>query len=167
MADRCDRIGVVRLIYKVKNFRHDARREGRIDGTLSSCEARSRNDDAGEAAEVGVAGHELRVADARGGIDDGVHSREAVVEAGGGGGQGDRLVEWNDFLMHGLRDEAVGHGLTSKLGELFVDLVEHDRGNEHGRFRFDVVPEGGGLRILGEVFEPAGRVHDEEIRSAA
>jgi hypothetical protein len=48
--------------------------------------SRLRNDDAGEAAEMGVAGDELRVTDAGGGVDDGVHCSQAVVEADGGGG---------------------------------------------------------------------------------
>lgn len=69
--------------------------------------------------------------------------------------------------MHRLRDEAVGHRLAAKFGEMFVNFVEHDRGNEHGRFRFDVMTEGCRFGIFGEIFEPAGRVDDEKIRSAA
>ena len=90
-----------------------------------------------------------------------------MVEAGGGGGEGDGFVEGHDFLVHGLRDEAVGDGLAAELGQLFVNLVENNRGDQYACFRFDVVTEGGGFGILGEIFEPAGRIHDEEFRSAA
>ena len=130
-------------------------------------QARSGDDYAGEAAEVGVAGYELGAADAGGGIDDGVHGGEAMVEAGGGGGQGDGFVEGHNFLVHGLRDEAVGDGLAAELGELFVNLVEDHRGDQYGCFRFDVLAECCGFGILGEIFEPAGRINDEKFRSAA
>ena len=116
---------------------------------------------------MGVAGYELGVADSGGGVDYCAHGGEAVVEAGGGGSEGDGLVEGHDFLVHGLGDEAVGDGLAAEFGELFVDLVEDNRGDQYGCLRLDVMAKGGGFGILGEIFEPAGRIHDEEFRSAA
>lgn len=116
---------------------------------------------------MGVAGYELGVADAGGGVDDGVHGGEAMVEADGGSGEGDGFVEGNDFLVHDLRDEAVGDGLAAKLRELLVNLEENYGGDQYACFRLKVVTESGSFRILREIFEPAGRIHDEEFRSAA
>ncbi len=52
-----------------------------------------RDDDAGEAAEVGVGGDELGLEDARRGVNDGVGAGEAMVEADIGGGERDGFVE--------------------------------------------------------------------------
>ncbi len=78
---------------------------------------------------MGIACYELGVADSGGGVDDGVHGGEAMVEAGCGGSESNGLIERDNFLVHGLGDEAVGDGLAAEFGELFVDLVEDNRGN--------------------------------------
>ena len=57
------------------------RRPLRVSSPLPHGHNISRNNDAGEAAEVGVGGDELGVEDASGGVNDGVRRRQAVVEA--------------------------------------------------------------------------------------
>ena len=84
----------------------------------------SGNNNTGQAAEVGVGGDELGVADAGGGVDDGVRSAKAMVEAEVGGGQRHGLVERDHAAEQRLGREAVGQRAPAMLGEVPIDLIE-------------------------------------------
>jgi len=115
---------------------------------------------------MGVGGDELRLADARGRVDDCVGGREAVIEAGVGGCERDGFVERNNAAMEGLRDEAVGDGAAALPGEVTVDLVEDERGYDHRSFALKIVAERGGLRIFRQILEPPGGIDQIGFRTA-
>lgn len=60
---------------------------------------RSGDDDAGEAAKVGIGGHELGLADPSRSIENRVGTEQAMVETGICGGQGDGLVHRDDAAV--------------------------------------------------------------------
>ena len=53
------------------------------------------------------------------------------------------------------------------LGQMLINFAEHDRGQEKRAIpSFQILGEGGGFRVLGEVFKPAGGIDYIEVRSA-
>lgn len=115
---------------------------------------------------MSVGGDELCLADAGGGVDDGIDAGEAMFEADARGCQRDGLVEWNHAADQRLRGEAVGDGLTSMFGEVFVHLEDHDSGDENGRVSFQVMSEGCGLGIVGNVLKPTRGIYEVKLRTA-
>jgi len=110
---------------------------------------------------VSVRGDELRLADASSRVNDGVGSRQSMVDARVRGGDGDCLVHRHNSPMQRLGDEAVGERAASVLGEMLVDLVNDQRWHNDGGFVLKVMAERRGFRVVGHVFEPAGRIHDK------
>ncbi|HXO92731.1 MAG TPA: hypothetical protein VN825_01260 [Candidatus Acidoferrum sp.] len=103
------------------------------------------DDDGGEAAEFRVGGDELGVVGAGGGVEKGVGHGEAVIEAGVGGGESGHFVERDDAAVERLREEAIGERLAAVPGELTVDLVDDERGDDDGSLVLQVVSEQRGL----------------------
>jgi hypothetical protein len=114
---------------------------------------------------VGVRSDQKSLVDARGSVEDRGGAVQAMLDAEVSGSQGHGFVEWHDAMMQRLGHEAIGNAPASMLGEMFVNLEDHQRRNEHGGFRLEVMSESGCLGVFGEVLEPAGRVHDEKVRS--
>ena len=131
-----------------------------------SREDKLRNDDAGEAAEMGVRGDELGLADAGRGVDDGVGAVEAMVEAHVRGCEGDGLVQRDDFAEKCLGGEPVRERPAAMLREVPVDFEDDHRRDEDRGFAFEVMAKGRRLRVFGQVFEPAGGVNKVEFRTA-
>lgn len=115
---------------------------------------------------MGVGGDELGLADARGGVDDGVGATEAMVEADVGRRESDRLIERNDFAEERLRGEAIRERATAVLGEVPIDLIDDHGRNQNRGFAFEVMAERGCLRVFGQVFEPACGVNEVDFRTA-
>jgi hypothetical protein len=113
------------------------------------------DDDGWEAAEFCVGGDELGVVGASGGVEEGVGHGEAVIEAGVGGGESGHFVERDDAAVESLRQEAIGERLATVAGELAVDLVDDERGNNDGSLVLQVMGEQWGFGVFGEIFEPA------------
>lgn len=105
---------------------------------------------------MGVGGDQLGLAGAGGGIDDGIGRVQAMLDGQVPGGEGNRFVKRDHAPVDRLGDETFGKGTTALLGQMFVDLAEHDGGQENGTIAFQVVGKGGGAGVLGEVLEPAG-----------
>jgi hypothetical protein len=103
------------------------------------------DDDGGEASEFCVVGDELGVVCAGCGVEKGVGHGEAVVEADVGGGESGHLVESDDAAVESLREEAIGEGLAAVAGELTIDLVDDERGDDDGSLVLQVVSEQRGL----------------------
>jgi hypothetical protein len=116
---------------------------------------RLRDDDGGEAAEFCVGGDELGVVGEGCGVEKGVGHGEAVIEAGIGGGESGHFVERDDAAVESLREEAIGERLAAVAGELTVDLVDDERGDDDGSLVLQVVSEQRRFRVFGEIFEPA------------
>ena len=110
---------------------------------------------------MGVRGDELGLTDASSRVNDGVGSRESMIDARVRGGDGDCLVHRDNPAVKRLGDEAVGERAAAVLGEMFVDFVDDQRRHNDRRFVLEIVAEGGGLRVVGHVLEPAGRIDDE------
>ena len=80
---------------------------------------------------------------------------EAVIEAGVGGGESGHFVERDDAAVECLREKTIGERLATVAGELAVDLVDHEGGDDDGSLVLQVVGEQWGLGVFGEIFEPA------------
>jgi len=113
------------------------------------------DDDCWEATEFCVGGDELGVVGAGGGVEESVAHGEAVVEAGVGGGESGHFVERDDAAVERLREEAISERLATVAGELTVDLVNHERGDDDGSLVLEIVGEQRGFRVFGKIFEPA------------
>ena len=83
----------------------------------------------------------MGVVGAGGGVEKGVGHGEAVIEAGVGGGESGHFVVGDDAAVKRLRQEAIGEGLASVAGELAIDLVDDERGDDDGRLVLQVVGE--------------------------
>ena len=118
--------------------------------------AHLRDDDARKTAKVGVGGHQVRLANSRGGIHDSVGGTQAMLHGKVPGGEGNRLIEGHHPPVECLGNEPVGHRPAPLLGKVLVDLAQHDRRKKHGAVPFQVMGEGRRLGILGKIFEPSG-----------
>ena len=91
---------------------------------------------------------------AGGGVEEGVGHGEAVIEADVGGGESRHFIERDDAAVERLREKAISERLATVAGELAVDLVDDERGNDDGSLVLQVVGEQWGLRVFGKIFEP-------------
>ena len=90
----------------------------------------------------------MGVVGAGGGVEEGVGHGEAVIEAGVGGGESGHFVERDDAAVECLREETIGERLAAMAGELAVDLVDDERGNDDGGFVLQIVGEQWGLGVF-------------------
>jgi hypothetical protein len=89
------------------------------------------------------------------GVEESVGHGEAVIEAGIGGGESGHFVERDDAAVERLRQEAIGERLAAVAGELAIDLIDDEGGNDDGGLVLQVVGEQWGFRVFGKIFEPA------------
>ena len=129
-------------------------------------ELRLADDDGlGQLFEVGIRSHELRAVASGRGIDDGVGQGQAVDERDVGGLECERFVgRRNDGAAH-RRHGGQRAFLRDVTPDDLVDLVDFDRGDEQGLAAFEVGGEAPSQRSIGQVFDPAAGIDEDQNRS--